>query len=31
MLANLVELSARSAATVSLDETLHVQLTRFVP
>jgi hypothetical protein len=31
MLANLVELSAPSAATVSLDETLNVQLTRFVP
>jgi hypothetical protein len=31
MLANLVELSARSAAAVSLDETLSVQLTRFVP
>jgi len=31
MLANLVALAARSAATVSLDETLNVQLTRFVP
>ncbi len=31
MLANLVALAARSAATVSLDDTLNVQLTRFVP